>query len=68
MSKDQSARVLDGLAMANFLAGEPGKAAALQKRALAALGDGEEELAVELQKKLDRYLREAEEGGFEIEE
>ncbi|MEM7262778.1 MAG: hypothetical protein AAF488_12365 [Planctomycetota bacterium] len=69
----QSPRVLDSLALAHFLGGEPGKAAALIQRAIDFLdgadeGSGDDGLRGELQKKFDRYAAAAEEAGLPIDD
>ena len=68
MTESQSPRVLDSLALALYLSGEPGKAAAVQRKALALLGDDDPRLRAELEGKLAKYIRAAEEAGLDIEE
>ena len=64
----QSARVLDSLALAYSLSGEPGKAAGVIRKALTLLGDNDPGLHQTLEKKLAKYVEAAEEAGLEIED
>ena len=70
MTQESPPRVLDSLALAYYLSGEPAKAAAVERKAIARLGQGNGEgngrLRAELEKKLQRYVRAAEEAGLEI--
>lgn len=68
MTERHTPRTLDSLALAYFLSGEPGRAAAVERQALALLGDGDPELRAILEEKLARYTRAAEEAGLEIED
>ena len=68
MAAKHSPRVLDSLALAYSLAGEPGKAAAVERKAIDELGEADPELRAELEKKLERYLKAADEAGIEIED
>lgn len=68
MAEPQSARVLDSLALAWYLCGEPGKAAGLVRKALANLGEEDAELRTELERKLDKYAKAADEAGIDIED
>lgn len=68
MAEKHSPRVLDSLALAYSLNGEPGKAAAVERRAIEALGDADPGLRAELEKKLERYEKAADDAGIEIED
>ena len=68
MTKSSSPRVLDSLALAYSLSGEPAKAAVVQRQAIELLGEGDPELRAELEEKLTRYLQAAEEAGLELEQ
>ncbi len=68
MPEPHSPRVLDSLALAYFLSGEPGKAAGVELRALKLLGDEDSTLRPHLERKLAQYTEAAEEAGVEIEE
>jgi hypothetical protein len=68
MDEPHSPRVLDSLALAYYLSGEPGKAAGVLRKAIAALGEDREGMREALERKLAKYLAEAEEGGFEVED
>ena len=68
MDKRRSPRVLDSLALAYYLNGEPGKAAAAIRRAIEALGEDDPDLNAALERKLTRYTQAAEEAGIPIED
>jgi len=66
MREKHTPRTLDSLALAYFLSGEAGRAAAVQRRAIALLGDADPQLRAALEEKLAKYVRAAEEAGLEI--
>jgi len=68
MTNGDNPRVLDSLALAYYLSGDPAKAAAAQRRALAALDDRDPQLRAELEKKLAKYLAEAESAGLLVDD
>lgn len=68
MAEPESPRVLDSLALAYFLSGEPGLAARTQRRALALLPADDADLRGELETKLERYVEAARDAGIDVEE
>ena len=68
MTESESPRVLDSLARAYYLTGDPAKAVSVQRRAIVLLGEIDSALHREMEAKLATYVAAAEEAGLNLED